>query len=126
MSPSLLETKESQIAITRTMMLLLMPSRSNTVKLNNSDKTKLMLKRMLINGERDSPQAQAQLSKMPFNWKTLLIMITMPLIQVTLVIQSRSNTLKLRKIDGLPLKLKKLLMPGELDLPKAQELCTCK
>jgi hypothetical protein len=59
---SLLETKEFQIAIMRTMMLLLLPSRNNTMMLKCTDKTKLMPKKMLINGEKDSLQVQDQLS----------------------------------------------------------------
>jgi len=59
---SLLETKVSQIAIMRTMMLLLIKSRKNIMLLKSTDKTKLMLKKMLMHGELEEPQVQAQLS----------------------------------------------------------------
>jgi len=59
---SLLETKVSQIAILRAMVLLLIKSRKNTMLLKSTDKTKLMLKKMLMHGELEEPQVQAQLS----------------------------------------------------------------
>jgi hypothetical protein len=43
------------------MMLFLLPLRNNIMMLKCTDKTKLMLKKLLINGEKDGLQAQDQL-----------------------------------------------------------------
>lgn len=45
--------EEFQIAISSTMMPLLLPSRSNTLMLKIIDKIKLITKKLLINGEKD-------------------------------------------------------------------------
>jgi len=44
------------------MVILLLKSRKNTMLLKSTDKTKLMLKKMLMHGELEEPQVQAQLS----------------------------------------------------------------
>ena len=114
---SLCKIEEFQIAILSTVMLLALLLRKLTPMLKTSDKIKLMPKKLLTNGELDGLHHQAQF----LYHKTQLILITMLLIQVILLLLSKSNT-PLKKItELLPLMLKKLLMLGELDLPQAQD-----
>jgi hypothetical protein len=61
LNSSLYLSVEFQTAMQKTMMLLLLLSRNNTMMLNCTDKIKLMLKKLLINGEKDGLQAQDQL-----------------------------------------------------------------
>ena len=90
--------------------ILVLLSRSNTLKLKPTDKLLLMLKKLLMPGELDSPQAQDW-----FKDQTQLIMILMALDQETLALKLRINIPQLRLQDKLPLMLKRQLMPGEKD-----------
>lgn len=114
---ALCKKEEFQIAILSTVMLLVPLSRKLTPMLRTSDKIKLMPKKLLTNGELDGLHLQAQL----LYHKTQLILITMLLIQLILLLLSKSNT-PLKKITELLLLMpKKLLMLGELDSLQAQD-----
>lgn len=114
---ALCKKEEFQIAILSTVMLLAPLSRKLTPMLRTSDKIKLMPKKLLTNGELDGLHLQAQL----LYHKTQLILITMLLIQLILLLLSKSNT-PLKKITELLLLMpKKLLMLGELDSLQAQD-----
>jgi hypothetical protein len=113
----LCKKEEFQIAILSTVMLLEPLLRKLTPMLRTSDKIKLITKKLLTNGELDGLHHQAQLLYL----KTQLILITMLLIQVILLLQSKSNTTLKKITELLPLMPKKLLMLGELDLLQAQD-----
>jgi hypothetical protein len=113
----LCKKEEFQIAILSTVMLLEPLLRKLTPMLRTIDKIKLITKKLLTNGELDGLHHQAQLLYL----KTQLILITMLLIQVILLLLSKSNTTLKKITELLPLMPKKLLMHGELDLPQVQD-----
>jgi len=117
--PFLLKREEFQTAILLIVINLEPLLKKFTVMQRILDKILLIVKRLLISGEKDQPLHLDQL----FCSKTQLISITTLLTLVILLLQSRNNTINKKMIDKLLLMHKKLLMHGEQDLPQVQDLC---
>jgi len=94
------------------------PSRPPIALPNSTDKIQLTLKKMLMPGEREPPQAQDQshLFKVLIEEINLLLLIS-----ISLQTQWNLNQTKLSSQDKKLMILKKLPMHGELDILQVQE-----
>jgi len=95
-----------------TLVILLHQSKNNTINKKKTDKLLLIPKKLLINGEQDSPQAQDLCRD-----QTLLMLILMELDLEISLTTLRLNIQTLRTLDPLLLTLKRNLMHGEMDGP---------